>query len=100
MYRYTTCCVEMAGQDVAAMVEAATPVSYRTMRRRCADLHAWARAHGYDRWLPLSRDQHVGFFRSELHGQRVYYVRWSGIEFVFTRHGGAESFGYGSKGAT
>lgn len=96
-YRYTTCCVEMQGEDVDALIANATEVSYQTMRHRCPDLPAWARAHGYDRDLPLSRDWHVSYYRSTHNGETVYYLQWSGIEFVFTRQGGAENYGYGSK---
>lgn len=36
------------------------------------------------RGLTMSADWHVEYFRSELHGQRVYGFRHSAIEYVFT----------------
>jgi len=33
----------------------------------------------------MSADWHVTYHRSTLHGERVYYYTWSGIEYVFTQ---------------
>jgi hypothetical protein len=48
-------------------------------------------ACGYDdhpsKGLTMAGDYHVSYHRSKLHGRRVYYFRWSGIEYVFTPDG-------------
>lgn len=33
--------------------------------------------------LTMAADWHVSYHRSKLHGQRVYFFKWSGIEHVF-----------------
>jgi hypothetical protein len=37
--------------------------------------------------LTMAGDYHVEYFRSTLHGCRVYGFRHSAIEYVFTRRG-------------
>jgi hypothetical protein len=33
--------------------------------------------------FPMSKDWHVSYHRSKLHGETVYYFQHSGIEYVF-----------------
>lgn len=40
---------------------------------------------GYDSSMRMSDDWHVEYFRSTLHGRRVYGFRHSAIEYVFTQ---------------
>ena len=35
--------------------------------------------------LTMAADWHIEYFRSNLHGERVYGFRYSGIEYVFTK---------------
>ena len=97
MFYYWSCCVEMDGDDVNAMRDRAVGISYLNMRRKCVDLLEWAKAHGYDRSFPLSKDFHVAYYRSELFGEQVCYLVWSGIEFVFRTQSNTKGYGYGSK---
>lgn len=39
--------------------------------------------------LHIAKDWSVGFYKSELNGQPVYYVDHSRIEYVFTKNGRA-----------
>jgi len=44
---------------------------------------------GYDKIkdvLKIDEDYSVSFHRSKFKGKRCYYVRWSGIEFIFVKH--------------
>ena len=86
-------CIEMsgvygsrAGELVRGMVAKAVPITYGTMTKR-TEVAKLAHALGYDRHLPLSRDWHVSYFKSTLLGEPVYFMRWSGIEYVFTSDG-------------
>ena len=38
---------------------------------------------GYDRHLHMASDYAVSYYRSKLHGKRVYYFTQSSIEYVF-----------------
>lgn len=87
---YFKSCVDHEPDEVAtlvAMIENATPVTLATMRRNCIGLDAWAKAQGYEsdkrRGLTLANDWHVSYHRSTYDGQRCYFVRWSGIEFIW-----------------
>jgi len=37
----------------------------------------------YKQGLTMAGDYHIEYFRSKLHGKRVYGFRWSAIEYVF-----------------
>jgi len=47
------------------------------------DRKAVERGLGYGPDFPMSRDWHVGYYRSKLHGRRVYLFKHSAIEYVF-----------------
>lgn len=36
--------------------------------------------------LTMAADWHISYHRSKLHGETVYYFKWSGIEHIFTKH--------------
>ena len=72
------------------MIEAAVDVTYRTMRRVCEGLQEWAKAHGYDNDLPLSKDWHVSYHRSTFKGKLCYFLQWSGIEYIWTDAGAGD----------
>jgi len=82
---YETSCVNANGDDINEMRDhdECREVSYRTMRRRCAGLREWAKSMGYDRWLPLSKDPYVAYYRSFYKGRRCYYLVYSAIEFIW-----------------
>ncbi len=69
----------------ADMVDASASVTYETMLRNCSGLRQWALEQGYDgKPLWLKNDYAVGYRRSTLRGKRVYYLTWSGFEFVWS----------------
>ena len=75
-----------AGELVQQMVGDARAITYRTMMRR-TEAAQLAHALGYGPDMPLSSDPHVGYFKSTLLGEPVYFMRWSGVEYIFTRDG-------------
>lgn len=77
--------------DLHAMIDSAINITARTFRERIGT-EEWRRlSHmlGYDQCssLSLSTDWAVSFHRSEIRGERVYFLQWSGIEHVFTTTG-------------
>jgi len=90
-YRFYSDCVSWPRDDVPAlsdMVHSARLISRRTFLRHVdqRDREDLERELGYGRWpdLSMARDVHVSYHRSTLHGQAVYFVTWSAIEYVFT----------------
>jgi hypothetical protein len=55
------------------------------------DLRQLAAECGYvdhpSRGLTMAGDYHVTYYRGRLHGQRVYWFRWSATEYVFENRG-------------
>jgi hypothetical protein len=90
-YHYETSCPECDDRVEALnhMIETATEVTYRTMRRHCSGLLDWARNKGYDRHpnqgLTLKNDWHVGFYKSTFEGRPCYFLRWSAMEFIWVK---------------
>lgn len=92
-YVYETCCVECTDRVEALnkMIEGAVEVTYGTMLRHCAGLLEWAKDHNYDarstQGLTLKNDWHLEYYRSTFDGFPCYYLRWSGIEFIWVKGG-------------
>ena len=81
---WTNCIGMESGQRVRAIVDhdACRPITYATLARR-VDLGPLRRADHFSTYR-LSKDWHVGFFRSRLpNGGLVYFYKHSGIEFFF-----------------
>jgi hypothetical protein len=78
---------EDPGHLIQEMADQAVDVSYERMLRNCVGLVEWALGKGYDRsrtqGLTLKDDWHVGFYQSVYDGMRCYFVRWSGMEFIW-----------------
>jgi len=91
--RYYTCCVNWPREDVPAlcdMIERGRHISRRTFLKHVDrnDRIELERAFGYaphcsDSALTIARDWAVSYERSTLHGQTVYFLNHSGIEYVF-----------------
>ena len=94
-YRYYCSCVGWPREDVDAegglsdMICGAIMLSRRAFlkhvdRESLVDIEEQL---GYEshprRGLTMAGDWHVTYHRSKLHGKRVYFFRWSGIEHVF-----------------
>lgn len=93
--RFYRDCVNWPRDDVNSdgglcdMVNAATSVTRRTFLKHVHrdDMRYLEKALGYGTAqsgeLTMTRDYHVSYHRSKLHGQWVYYFKHSGIEHVF-----------------
>lgn len=69
------------------MIDAGVQITYRTFRKHLGkQLLQWAAEHGYDRYLPLSKDWHVTYYRGVYAGRRCLYLCWSAIEFIWVQH--------------
>lgn len=88
-YHYRTCCVNATGRDINDMVDACRDISYRTFRRHCEGVDAWAVGMGYaahpSRGLTLSADWHVSYHKSRYRGKPCYYLRHSAIEYIWVK---------------
>ena len=90
-YVYETSCVHCADRVDALnkMTEDAKDVTYRTMCKHCKGLLEWAINSGYnrrkDQGITLRNDWHVSYHKSNFDGLPCYYLRWSGIEFIWTK---------------
>ena len=72
---------------LADMIDNSLTISRRTFMGHVnrEDLATLELQLGYCRaWLLMSSDWHVEYFRSTLHGKRVYGFSHSAIEYVFT----------------
>ena len=89
VYRFYNNCVNWPRQDVPAlldMVDSSIDITRATFLKHVDrdELQKLESALGYDHYLSMAQDWHVSYHRSRLHGRRVYYFKWSGIEYVFT----------------
>jgi hypothetical protein len=95
MKKYIGSCVDWPRSDVHTagglcdMIDSAVDITRRTFRKHIdpdelADIEtSMGYAHHHSQGLTMSADWHVSYHRSNLHGKRVYYFRWSAIEYVF-----------------
>lgn len=92
-YSFYRSCVDWPRSDVGAlrdMIDNAKDITRRTFLKH-VDLDQLKETEanlGYDKHLRMKDDYHVSYHRSTLHGKRVYYFKWSGIEHVFTKQHG------------
>ena len=86
-YHYATCCIHSTAEAINAMQVKAVEVTYRTFRRRCHGLDAWARQMGYavaaESGLHLKNDWAICFYRSTYRGRKCYYLVHSAIEYIW-----------------
>lgn len=76
--------------DLIAMIDGAREISRRTFVSHVdhASLAELEAALGYGRLgLRMSQDYHVGYFSGRLGGRKVYFIRHSAIEYIFTPDG-------------
>lgn len=80
-----TCSGKGAGYDIQQMVNASRPVTRSTFLGHVdrEDLRDVEAALGYDRWMPMSRDPFIGYYRSKFCGAPAYYFTHSAIEHIF-----------------
>ncbi len=94
--RYLRCCIDWPRNDVHVegglcdMIDEALGITRRTflLHTDRDDRIRLERGLGYEadarRGLTINQDFLVSYHRSRLHGKRVYYLRNSAIEYVFT----------------
>lgn len=86
-YKFIGSCISMDGRSIGEMQEVRKPVSLRTIRKYC-DTKPFEDALGYVRGgdgLRLSKDWHVGFYKSCYEGMSVYYIEHSRIEYIWAK---------------
>lgn len=92
-YQFYHSCVNWPGDvdELRACIDAAKEITRETFKRKVdrkqrEELEA---SLGYvkhkSRGLTIADDWHVKYFRSKLEGEWVYYLRYSAIEYIFTR---------------
>ena len=93
--KYMNSCVSWPQHDVSAegglsdMVDLSRDVSRSTFLKHVdqTDLHELEACLGYSRsprqGMTMADDYHVSYHRSKLHGDTVYYLKHSAIEYVF-----------------
>lgn len=95
IYRFALRCVEATdGAEIQAMADTAKPITRRTFltyidRAELAQLERGLRYDtGHERGgLRMSRDWHVGYYRSTYQGRPCVYFDHSRIEHIFLEGG-------------
>jgi len=90
--RFHCSCVNWPQHDVdkpgglCDMIASGRDITRLTFCRRVhpEDRREVERALGYDRDFPISKDFAVRFMSGLLHGRRVWWIKHSAIEYVFT----------------
>lgn len=85
-YRYQHSCIESTYEDIQSLMSQEQSISLATFRSKIGpEQWAWIQRHlGYDRSFPISKDWHVGYYRSVYRGKPAYFLRHSRIEYIFT----------------
>ena len=100
MMRYLHCCVDSDAESIQNMLDSHEEATVSELRENIAGLDDWAVAHGYeldpDDGLTLDDDWHVSAGVAVYRGEPCWFLRWSGIEFIWTESGDSEGWGYGS----
>jgi len=90
-YKYETNCVNSTYEDISPMVDAKRNVTYKTFLKHVSfadlsDLFPFYGTHPKQGLLMIKNDWHVSYHRSKFKNQRCYYIRHSGIEYVFIKY--------------
>lgn len=88
MFQFVTDCVSSTCELITDMVDSSREITYKTFFKYVS-LSEVANMLGYEtdprKGLTIKNDWHVGYYKSVYRGKPCYYVRWSGIEYVFCR---------------
>ena len=89
-FHFVTDCVGSTFEDIRDLIDNGDDaISMRTFAMAIGR-DGWRQLSamlGYDRYFPLSRDWHVGYYRGTFRGIPAVYMRHSGIEYIFTLDG-------------
>ena len=87
MFEFATDCVGSTYEAISALKESERPIGLRTFREAIG-VPAWRdiqKQLGYGNDFRISRDWHVGYYKGTYLGRRAVFIRWSGIEYIFTK---------------
>ena len=92
-YSFYRCCVDWPESDVLCdgglsdLINQRREITRRTFLQHVNrdEQNNLEQELGYGPWLHMASDWAVEYFRSKLHGKRVYGFRHSAIEYVFTQ---------------
>lgn len=88
-FRFVTDCIGSTYEDIRDLVDQERDIGMRTFQA-AVGREGWRELSdmlGYDRYLPLSRDWHVGYYKSLFRGMPAVFLRHSAIEYIFTPDG-------------
>lgn len=88
-FHFVTSCIHSTYEDMRALIEREQPIARRTFQLAIGPA-AWRviqQALGYDRYIPIRRDCHVGYRKSLYRGVPAVFLIHSGIEHIFTLDG-------------
>ena len=84
MMDFIISCVTAKGSDIQDMIDAATQVKFETVAKHTGGLrylnHLFEYTHPN---LTIKSDYAVSFWKSKYKGRACYFIRSSGIEYVF-----------------
>jgi hypothetical protein len=86
-FMFKTSCLYARGKDILDMRDhpKCQRVTYKTFRKHCSHVLKWAELMGYDRKIPLSREENAVFYKSFYCGRPCYYIEHSRIEFIWVK---------------
>ena len=83
-FQYKTCCVDApSGEVITDMVDIARQITINTFFRHVSRKEV-SEMLGYDKFLRISQDYCVSFWKSKFMGELCYYVQHSAIEYIYT----------------
>jgi len=86
-FLFETNCVSSNYEDMCEMLDEHPYIDITLQTfARAIGIEQWKALqaqHGYDRWLPISRDWHVSYHRGTYKGRRCYVFQHSAIEYIF-----------------
>lgn len=90
-YYITNCVLTNDSDQLRTLIEKATPITRKVLATHVCnpELKTLEEALGYElrstSGLTMANDPHVTYYRSIWRGLPAYFIRWSGIEFIFAR---------------
>lgn len=85
-FRYLTNCINAEGEDIQAMCDASTEITYRTFIKH-VPIEEIKRLFPFYDWsgqgLHIKNDFMVSYYKSKYKGIPCYYLEHSRIEYIF-----------------
>jgi len=88
-FHFVHSCPSSTYEDIQALMESERSVSLATFRSAIGP-QQWREIRdnlGYDHYLPISKDWHVGYYKGVYRHTPAYFLRHSRIEYIFTLDG-------------